>query len=191
MVVEMENQVIDRVVDFVRAHYEKQGSVPSIRSIAKKHRRRGLTRSSIYRLFPGGLREICERAGVPLPSDRMRVVQPALNTRRAAESKPAMDSKILEILDAVVAAIQGAYDYIYFLSGSRAAETQMPLLDFYARLFEVDREYAVRQLDANRPHAYLWELEEDMLSEGDKKLRVEWARLLKKHCPEKLADLVL
>jgi len=67
------------VLEFVKAQYESLQSVPSIGSIVKKLK---LSRVRLYKLFPGGLAQICREAGVPVPTERSRAVEAALAARR-------------------------------------------------------------------------------------------------------------
>jgi len=67
------------VLEFVRRQYEQSGIVPSIVSILKNF---GWNRTYLYRVFQGGLSQICKEASVQFPAERSKVVEAALATRR-------------------------------------------------------------------------------------------------------------
>lgn len=69
----------EEIVEFVRETYRGRGSVPSIREVL---RRFGICRVKFYGLFPNGVSELCHLAGVPVPSERVRVVKRALEARK-------------------------------------------------------------------------------------------------------------
>jgi|GEM_PF-4437567 len=96
------------IIDFARKHYKKHGKPPSIRLIARKHRRLGVTRSNIYELFPGGLAEICRLAGVPIPKQRIKATQQALKARKTGklEEIKMLEQKV-ECLAEIVAYLGG------------------------------------------------------------------------------------
>jgi hypothetical protein len=83
----------EAIVSFARSCYKKHRKPPSIRLIARRHRGLGVTRSNIYKLFPGGLAEICRKAGVPTPKQRIKATQKALKARKAGSFE---DIKLLE-----------------------------------------------------------------------------------------------
>lgn len=56
----------DRIIEYVRRKYKERGRVPSIREILREF---GIYRTLFYRIFPRGLREVCEEANVPLPEE--------------------------------------------------------------------------------------------------------------------------
>jgi hypothetical protein len=67
------------VVDFVSRTYAEMGFVPTVRDLL---RRFGRSRDAFYGVFPGGMREICREAGVPIPEERYRAVAKACAMRR-------------------------------------------------------------------------------------------------------------
>jgi len=72
-----------KITEFVSEKYRKKGVAPSVRQILQEL---DLNRTLFYKAFPGGLREVCEKAGVQLPSERLKLVKQALRTKeRSAE----------------------------------------------------------------------------------------------------------
>jgi hypothetical protein len=76
-------EVKRKITEFVSEKYRKKGVVPSVRQILQHL---DLNRTLFYEAFPGGLREVCEEAGVRLPSERLKLVKQALKAKeRSAE----------------------------------------------------------------------------------------------------------
>jgi len=67
------------VVDFVSGTYAEEGFVSTVRDLLTCF---GLSRDAFYGAFPGGMREVCREAGVPIPEERYRAVARACAVRR-------------------------------------------------------------------------------------------------------------
>jgi hypothetical protein len=86
-----QSDVEELIISFVRKYYERHGTAPSVRTIAKKVK--AVTIAGIYKAFPGGLAEICQQARVPAPKQRIKATRRALKARKAESFE---DIKLLE-----------------------------------------------------------------------------------------------
>ena len=59
------------ILQFINSHFKRTNEVPSLRGIVRKFRKK-LNFTAFYRLFPKGLAEACELAGVPVPKGRIK-----------------------------------------------------------------------------------------------------------------------
>jgi hypothetical protein len=63
-------EIRGRVVSFAKEYYKNYNLAPPIAVICKEV---GISsRKKLYQIFPTGEREICEKAGIPVPVERMR-----------------------------------------------------------------------------------------------------------------------
>ena len=67
-----ETELRKAVLNFVKNHHESDGKAPSIRAICREVA--GVSVRKFYNLFPGGISEVCMKAGVPVPT-RARTYQ--------------------------------------------------------------------------------------------------------------------
>ena len=71
------------IVEFVRGAYANDGTVETVRDLLNYF---WLSRYAIYHAFPGGMREICREAGVPVPEERYRATAAASAKRKTTRS---------------------------------------------------------------------------------------------------------
>lgn len=74
----------DSIIKFVKSFYNENEITPSISLILKEF---NLNRTNFYNLFPGGLSELCQSAGVPVPKNRINAVKPALKSKEKSSAK--------------------------------------------------------------------------------------------------------
>ena len=75
------------IVDFVHYSYTDEGGIVStVKDLLKGLE---LSRYAIYHAFPGGMREICREAGVPVPEERYRAAAGASAKRKTASRSSA------------------------------------------------------------------------------------------------------
>lgn len=76
----------DDILDYVKGYYAEKRSVPSVREIVRTFKKQGLNKSNIYgsELFPGGKREICELAMIPVP-EKLEQTAEALRASRVSK----------------------------------------------------------------------------------------------------------
>lgn len=79
----------ERVLEFVRDAFRVEKKVPTIRKIAEGIE--GVDRSSIYYLFPQGIKQISKEAGVDVPRKRMNVTVKASKARKSKSEDPFPD----------------------------------------------------------------------------------------------------
>ena len=65
---------------YLRTHYERHKSVPSVRAILRQFKRTGLTSTLFYDFYSEGLPQVCREAGVP-PPERLRRTRAATKAR--------------------------------------------------------------------------------------------------------------
>lgn len=76
----MKNELRTKIAGLVRKYYEGGRGVPPVRRILRES---GLSRRKLYSMFPRGIAEICELAGVPPPRERITATERA--TARSRE----------------------------------------------------------------------------------------------------------
>jgi predicted RNA-binding Zn-ribbon protein involved in translation (DUF1610 family) len=69
-----------KISGFVAKYYRKNHTIPSVATIVKAL---GINRTAFYRVFPGGIAEVCNLIGVPVPEERLKRTKSA----RAAKLK--------------------------------------------------------------------------------------------------------
>ena len=74
-------ELAKKIVEYVKKRANR-GKVPTVNAILLKF---GLYRAQLYEMFPGGLGEICQRAEVPLPQERLRTSEDANRARKHPE----------------------------------------------------------------------------------------------------------
>ena len=84
----------EAVLDFIKATYDSQGSIPSVRSTCDEVE--GMSRRRFYEVFEGGLSEACRLAGVPEPKERIAATKRALEARGRQSSEP--DKGIVNVI---------------------------------------------------------------------------------------------
>jgi hypothetical protein len=67
------------VVHFVWGSYTEYGIISTVRDVLSCF---GISRDVFYDAFPGGMRQACQEAGVPIPEERYRAVARACAARR-------------------------------------------------------------------------------------------------------------
>jgi hypothetical protein len=72
------------IVEFVRGAYANDGTVETMKDLLNYFESYNLSRDAIYHAFPGGMREICQEAGVPVPEERYRAAAGASAKRKTA-----------------------------------------------------------------------------------------------------------
>jgi hypothetical protein len=70
----------DAIVAHVRDTYAREDRVPTIRQIVHRFAELNLNNRQFYQLFPGRLPELCRRADVPIPLQRLQQVEPMNST---------------------------------------------------------------------------------------------------------------
>ena len=89
----------EKVIGYVQTAYREGRGVPSL---AEMKREFGVSNRELYKVFPGGLREICELAGVPPPEDRLKPVEKMLEHRvktgSGTEGMNEVAAKVFELL---------------------------------------------------------------------------------------------
>lgn len=68
------------IVEFVRGAYQ-EGFIPTVRELLDRFQ---LSRDAFYGTFPGGLKEVCRKAAVPVPKERYQAVAKASAAKRKA-----------------------------------------------------------------------------------------------------------
>jgi len=71
----------DIILKNFKDEHTRTGKVQSVRSLYKKFQSRGLNNRNFYKLFPGGLTELCQLTGAPKPKDRFRRIEKAAKAR--------------------------------------------------------------------------------------------------------------
>ena len=67
-----DGELREAVIRYVKKCYETGKKVPSVRKTCKHFKKENLSRGHFYRVFPGGIREVCKRAAVPVPKERVK-----------------------------------------------------------------------------------------------------------------------
>ncbi|MCJ7635344.1 TusE/DsrC/DsvC family sulfur relay protein [Candidatus Bathyarchaeota archaeon] len=80
------NQIRNLIVEYVASFYAKKKSIPSVRQIVRKFTP-NVNRGNIYQLFPGGMKQVCQEANVPLP-DRVSQTFEAQRIKTARKEQP-------------------------------------------------------------------------------------------------------
>lgn len=103
-----ETELIKAVLNFIKNHHESDGKAPSIRAICREVD--GVSVRKFYKLFPGGISEVCTKAGVPVPKQRIRATRKAVRGQEkkamAIEDRSEPSSRII-LTDSQSARIQG------------------------------------------------------------------------------------
>jgi hypothetical protein len=72
---QMDPSLRREIVEYVNVSYTQEGIVSTVRDLLnffESFTAHKLSRDAIYHAFPGGMREICREAGVPVPEERYR-----------------------------------------------------------------------------------------------------------------------
>jgi hypothetical protein len=74
------------IVEFVNVSYSQEGKVSTVRDLLnfEEYMAHKLSRYAIYHAFPGGMKQICQEAGVPVPEERYRATAAASAKRKTA-----------------------------------------------------------------------------------------------------------
>ncbi|GAI15380.1 unnamed protein product, partial [marine sediment metagenome] len=103
-----ETELRKAILNFVKNHQESGGKAPSIRAICREVN--GVSIRKFYKLFPEGLGEVCKKAGVPVPKQRIRATRKAVRGQEkkamAIEDRSEPGSRII-LADSQSARIQG------------------------------------------------------------------------------------
>ncbi len=96
------------VLNFVKNHHESGGKAPSIRAICREVD--GISVRKFYKLFPGGISEVCKKAGIPVPKQRITATRKAVRGQEkkamAVKDRSESGSRIM-LADSQSARIQG------------------------------------------------------------------------------------
>jgi hypothetical protein len=176
------------VVEFARSYYAKHGEVPSVRTVQREFR--GLR---FYTIFPGGIRQLCEESGLPIPASRIGSVSRALEAR-ASRAKGADGLRRLEaLLEAALWGIMDLYACLYCLGRATSDAAFMGLaeegaLELSRRAAEANPELAARLLRGdNALLECVSDVDEEWLEEHDPEgleRRRRWVELLRERCPD-------
>jgi hypothetical protein len=82
------------VIEYIKSHYTQKGSVPALKSIIEHFKGDGLNLTRFYRIFPGGMGEVCRLAGVPVPMERIKQTAKATEMMKAARIKGAQSASM-------------------------------------------------------------------------------------------------
>lgn len=103
-----ETELRKAVLNFVKNHHESSGKAPSIRAICSEVD--GVSVRKFYKLFPGGIGEVCKKAGVPVPEQRIRATRKAVRGQemkaKGVEDRSVPGFRIM-LADSQSARIQG------------------------------------------------------------------------------------
>ena len=67
-----EGELKEAVIQYIKKCHKTSKKVPSVGKICKHFKKENLSRRSFYRIFPGGIREVCKLAAVPAPKERVK-----------------------------------------------------------------------------------------------------------------------
>jgi sulfur relay (sulfurtransferase) DsrC/TusE family protein len=188
--------VKDDVVKFAREYYSKHGKVPSVRALCRRFR--GVR---FYSVFPGGIRQLCREASVPVPISRLKAVSKALKARTEFKARSNADqlNRLERLLDILLKHVLGLYVDLFCLEWATISREDMEnFLDtidedarnLMKRIVEENPDYGRELLLKDNPFLdyvsgrYMDpELLEKYDSRGLERLR-KWTSFLRQHCPE-------
>jgi len=84
----------DMVIGYVKRSHKRTNRVPSSTDIVRELHDKGLNLALLYDLFPGGMKQICELAKVPIPSERINKTSQARNRQKTKSHIPSSDGAI-------------------------------------------------------------------------------------------------
>jgi hypothetical protein len=161
----------------------------------------GLGGVRFYSVFPGGIRQLCREAGVPVPANRLKAVSKALRARAEAKARSNLNrlERIERLLDIVLEGMFGLYANLYCIEWATISRENMEAFldtvdesarDLMKRIFEEDPDYGRRLLLKDNPFLSYCSgryLDPEFLEKYDprglQRLR-EWIRFLREHCPQ-------
>jgi hypothetical protein len=76
----------EEIIKFMRSSYDENARVPSVRDITDHFKNR-LSITGFYKLFPDGLGEACQVAGIPIPAGRLEETSKAQATKEQNKTK--------------------------------------------------------------------------------------------------------
>jgi DNA repair exonuclease SbcCD ATPase subunit len=74
-----EVEVRKKILDFVLEEYKKEKKVPSVRKIKEFA---GINTNKFYKIFPGGIKDVCEATNLPFPEKRVLAARLASQKRK-------------------------------------------------------------------------------------------------------------
>ncbi len=84
----------EMILKFVRNYYKKHSKVPSVRTICKRTR---IYNNMLYQIFPGKLAEICKKANLPFPTDRIKAMRRLFPKKNEPDEYETFITKLKEL----------------------------------------------------------------------------------------------
>ena len=84
----------ENILKLVRKYYKKNAKVPSVRTICKRTR---IYNNMLYQIFPGKLAEICQKANIPCPTDRIKAMSGVSPKKNESDEYETFITKLKEL----------------------------------------------------------------------------------------------
>ena len=131
------------IVEFVHYSYTQEGGiVETVRDLLnfEEYMAHKLSRYAIYHAFPGGMRQICQEAGVPVPEERYRAASAKRKTARRSSGR-GIGSDAADLEKVVFAALRRGLQPVEVVEKYGNAEQVVRL----AKIFRQAQSLSIRQ----------------------------------------------
>jgi hypothetical protein len=78
----IDSELKEATIQYVKKCYEQNEKIPSLREISRHFRKEKLNFTRFYKVFSGGIPEVCRLAAVPVPMERIVRVERAMKASR-------------------------------------------------------------------------------------------------------------